>query len=167
MNDRTLPTTRELARLKPAQVAVRPVQDHRAPAPRRAAAGQRVETLVGTRRALNLELRRLGSRLVDTGVERVIESGPQAGLLELRVIVQEPAKHPRWAKVCLGTGLVLAPASALTITVWWLLTTLTLASLAGFVAVVLVVLGILARLGRGSDRARGVFVQVNTSVHIR
>lgn len=162
------PSTSELARLRPADVVPRPVLHHRVPARRRPAAGQHVETLIGDQRAINLEIRRLGGRLIDTGVQRLVQSGPHAGKLELRVIVQDEKKAPRWVKVCAGVGLVLAPTTALGLAVWWLLSTLTLASLGGFVAVVLVVLAIIARAGRGGNgRARGVFVQVNTSVHVR
>ena len=169
MNNHTLPpSTQEIANLKPAQVVIRPVPTHRARVQRQLAAGQQVETLIGSQHALNLEIRRLGVRLVDTGVRRVIQSGEHAGLLELRVIVRDEKVTPRWAKVCLGVGLVLAPTSALALTTWWLLTALTVRALIGWAAVVLIVLAVLARAGRASSgRARGVFVQVNTSVHIR
>lgn len=168
MTHPTLPSTQELSRLRPAQVAVRPVRDHRAPVRRRPAAGQHVETLVGDQRALNLEIRRLGGRLVDTGVQRVIPSGEHAGKLELRVIVQDPKITPRWAKICIGLGLVLAPTSALAAATIWLLTSLTMGALVGWVAAVLVALLLLARAGRsGGGRAKGIFVQVTTSVHVR
>lgn len=168
MTHPTLPTARELSRLKPAEVVARPVRTHRVPVRRQAAPGQHVETLVGDQRAINLEIRRLGGRLVDTGVQRVIQSGEHAGKLELRVIVTDPKVTPRWAKICLGAGLVLAPTIALTAATLWLLTSLTVGALVGWVAAVLVVLVLLARAGRsGGARAKGIFVQVTTSVHVR
>ena len=167
MTHPTLPSTSELARLRPAEVTVRPVINHRAPVRRRPVAGQHVETLIGDQRAINLEIRRLGGRLVDTGVQRVVQSGPHAGKLELRVIVTDPVVAPRWRKWCLGAGLVLAPVVSLALATWWLLTALSTVSLAGWAIVVLIVLALVVKVGNRPGRARGVFVQVTTSVHVR
>jgi len=167
MTHPTLPSTRELSRLRPAEVVTRPVRNHRAPVRRRPEPGQHVETLIGNQRAINLEVRRLGGRLVDTGVQRVVQSGEHAGKLELRVIVRDVAATPRWAKVCLATGLVLAPTSALALATWWLLSALSTVSLAGWGIVVLIVLALVVKVGSRPSRARGVFVQVTTSVHVR
>ena len=164
----TLPTTRELAKLRPAEVITRPIRTHRA-APARwpaGAAGQRVETLVGTHRGLDRELARLGRKALGRGERHLIQSGEHAGLIELRVIVKDEKRTPRWAKVCIVLGLILVALALLGAALAWVFAAMNWAALAGFAVVVILLLGALTRAG-GSGRARGVFVQVTTSVHVR
>ena len=162
---------RDLELKKTAQIYPLKARSHRTPVPRRPAPGQHVETIIGDGPAIGREVRRLmrASLLVDTGRRHVVQSGPHAGLLELRVIVKDPAPSRRWVKMCAGTGLVLAPTLALGLGTWWLLTALSAVSIVGWAAIVLVVLALLAWKGRASEGGggRGVHVTVTTSVHVR
>lgn len=163
---------RDLALKKTAQIYPLQVRSHRTPVPRKPEPGQHVETIIGDGPAIGREVRSLmrAGRLIDTGRRHVVQSGPHAGLLELRVIVKDPVPSRRWVKVCAGTGLVLAPTLALGLGTWWLLTALSTVSVVGWVVIVLAVLALLAWKtggGSGGGGGRGVHVTVTTSVHVR
>lgn len=168
----TLPTTRELAKLRPAEVVTRKiVPSHRRPPTRKAEPGQHVETLIGTHAALDRELRMLArnrGRLLGRGERHLIQSGQHAGLLELRVIVKDEKRTPRWAKVCIVLGVVVVGLALLAAALAWLFAAMNAQAMIGFAVVVLVLLFAMTRAAAGGgDRARGVFVQVTTSVHVR
>lgn len=132
---------------------------------------RRTETLIGSQQAINKELARLKARgeFVSAGPRVLIQRGRMAGYVEVQVIRQEPKRWPRWAKICLGVGLVLGPPAILTATILWLLASLSAGALALLCALALLglgaLVGVLVRSG-GSGRARGVTVSVTTTTNV-
>lgn len=128
---------------------------------------RRTETLIGSQQAINKELARLKARgeFVSAGPRVLIQRGRMAGYVEVQVIRQEPKRWPRWAKICLGVGLVLGPPAILTATILWLLASLSAGALALLCGLALLGLAALVSSGR-SGRTRGVTVSVTTTTNV-
>lgn len=130
---------------------------------------QRVETVVGSKRAVLAEVARLKKtrELVDTGAFRLIEYGPQMGLFELRVVLRQAPERPRWTRIALAIGSVLMGLSGVLLSLVWLLASMTPAALAMFLVAILVAFLGWLRLKYGGGRTRGVTVTTVTRVEVR
>lgn len=152
-------TDLQLWRQRPAQVVAR--APYRLP--------QRVETIVGTQRAVAREVRRLSlaGRLAGTGEYRLITRGPYAGRYELRVILQDAPEAPRWARRCTAVGWVLLGFSAVVGSFAWLISAMSATALFALCLTVLVAFLAWLRAQHGGRRGRGVTVTTTTVVEMR
>lgn len=152
-------TDLQLWKRRPAQVVAR--APHRLP--------QRVETIVGTERAVAREVRRLSlaGHLAGTGELRLITRGQHAGRYELRVVLIEPPEAPRWARRCTAAGWILLGFSAVVGSFAWLISAMSASALAAVCITVLVAFVAWLRVQHGGRRGRGVTVTTTTVVEMR
>lgn len=162
----------ELARKRPAQVV------RRQPVPQPTT--RRVRLLAEPTKARLLQAlewrTRSGQIERTSGDIELLTHGQYAGYYAIRVVLVPPRKvrepWPRWAKVCIGAGSVLAGLALLVGALAWLLQSLAAIPLGLVLGVVLVgfVIWVLSQRGStggGGGSARGVEVDVSVSVRVR
>jgi hypothetical protein len=121
-----------------------------------------------TRRALraDLERRSRAGEIEKAWNMRLITEGRLAGRFAVRVVLVPPrAVTPRWARVCIAVGAVLAGAAALLASLAWLLASLTGPALLTFGVVVLGMFCAWLRAKYG--RRTSVVVTTTTTVQMR
>ena len=127
---------------------------------------RRVETIIGTKPRILAEVARLKRErvLADTGALTEITYGEHMGRYQLKLVLIDPPKAPRWTRVCIAVGSVLLGLAAVLGSLAWLLSALSVPALVTFLAAVLAAFVAWIKVKYGRGRTRGVTVTTSTTV---